>query len=186
MTKKRKAELCDAILLRFDGNKTIHWRDLHGNPKLFNDIILDSDCDENPTPENKYFVIEPLLNFLVADGMLRRKDQDIEGEQSLCLTDKGYSTMKDLKNLGYVTKEKENNKETGWKVVLRYVAIATLIFVSIRFFIDFILPLLQSKPTQSTSPTTQTPKESIPPDTTIHFNQIGKDTIPKQTQPKTK
>ena len=186
MTKKRKAELCDAIILRFDGNKTIFWRDLHGNERLFNDMILDSDCDKEPTAENKYYVIEPLLNLLVADGILRRKDQDIEGEQSLCLTDKGYSTMKDLKNLGYVTKEKENNKETGWKIILRYVAIATLIFVLIRFFIDFILPLFQSKPTQSTSPTTQPPKEAIPPDTTIHLNQTSKDTIPKQVQLKTK
>lgn len=186
MTKKRKAALCDAILLKFDGNKTIYWRDLHGNKKLFNDIILDSDCDEEHTPENKYFVIEPFLNFLVADGMLRRKDQDVEGEQSLCLTDKGYSTMKDLKNLGYVTKEKENNKEIGWKVILRYVAIATLIFVLIRFFIDFILPLFQSKLIQSTSPTTQTPKKVITPDTTIYLNLIGKDTISKQAKSKTK
>ncbi|MBK7886786.1 MAG: hypothetical protein IPJ86_05610 [Bacteroidetes bacterium] len=135
-------------------------RDLHGNPKLFNDMILDSDCDEEPNPDNKYFIIEPLLNFLVADGMLRRKNQDIEGEECLCLTDKGYSTMKDLKNLGYVIKEKENNKETAWKVVLRYVAIATLIFVLTRFFLDFILPQFQSKQTQTASPTTQTPKRS--------------------------
>jgi hypothetical protein len=44
MNLKRKAEICDAIIARFDGNKTIYWKDLHGNQMLFNDLIKDSDC----------------------------------------------------------------------------------------------------------------------------------------------
>jgi hypothetical protein len=129
MTQKRKAALCDAILLKFDGNQTFYWRDLHGDPKLFNDIISDSDCDTEPTPDNKYFVIEPLLNFLVADGMLRRKDQNIEGHQSLCLSDKGYSSMKDLKNLGYVTLAKKKRLNFIWIRVSGGIVIATFLIL---------------------------------------------------------
>jgi hypothetical protein len=156
MTKKRKAELCDAILLKFNGNKTIYWRDLHGDPKLFNDIILDSDCDKEPTPDNKYFVIEPLLNFLVADGILRRKDQDIEGEQSLCLSDKGYSTMKDLKILGYVTLAKKERKKSIWTKVSGGIVVATFLILIYNTWGK------KDKASQNFQPSTNTEQSNTP------------------------
>jgi hypothetical protein len=137
MTKKRKAKICDAILLKFDGDKTIYWKDLHGSKKLFNDIVTDTDSPDGSSPDNKYYVIESHINLLVADGMLRRKDQDKEGSQSLSLSDKGYSTMRDLKNLGYLSKYKENHNEAIWKNVLRWVSIVTLILVLIKFINDW-------------------------------------------------
>jgi len=74
-------------------------------------------------------VLEPLLNLLVADGILRRKDQDIEGQQSLCLTDKGYSTMKDLENLGYNRKATKETKAKIWSIASGTIVVLTFLIL---------------------------------------------------------
>ena len=141
MKRKRKAELCDAIILKFEGNKSFYWDDLHGHKKAFNDIVMDADCgNNNPSPEDKYFkVIEPLVNLLVSDGILKRNNVG-EKDPYLNLTDKGFSTFSDIKELGYITKYKGECKKRIWRIALGMVSIATFILVAIRFYHDFILP----------------------------------------------
>jgi hypothetical protein len=39
MTKRRKAELCDRVILKFTGDKSFFWDDLHGHKKSFNDLV---------------------------------------------------------------------------------------------------------------------------------------------------
>jgi hypothetical protein len=138
-TKKRRAQISDGIIQKFNGNKQIYWKDIHGAKKIFNDLILDTDCEDEPTPDSKYYVIEGLINFLIADEMLIRIDENIEGQQRLKLTDKGYYTMTNIKDSGLYSKYKENCWNVFWKRTLIFVSIATFCFVIIEFVLNFFI-----------------------------------------------
>lgn len=106
MTRTEKAILLDKILLKFEGNKTWTWDGIH-TPEFYKDLNDD------------YFVVENHLNFLIGDGMLTKyRDPDykdlnknFEDYPELSnLTPKGFAVMTDLKNLGYVQKERDRER----------------------------------------------------------------------------
>jgi hypothetical protein len=110
-----KAKLLDKILLKFIGNITIKWSDLQQG--IWDDIA-------------SYHVCENNINFLVGDQMLKR-DNEL---QTLCMTDKGFSTMTDLKNLGYVTKAKKERRDDFIKYGLACITVATFIILCFKTF----------------------------------------------------
>ena len=108
-----KAKLLDKILLKFTGNVTVKWSDLQQG--IWDDIA-------------SYHVCENNINFLVGDQMLKR-DNDL---QTLCMTDKGFATMTDLENLGYVTKAKKESRDDFIKYGLACVTVATFIILCFK------------------------------------------------------
>ena len=110
-----KATLLDKILLKFRGNITVKWSDLQTG--LWDDIATYHVCENN-------------INFLVGDGMLKR-DTVLH---LLSMTDKGFATMTDLDNLGYVTKAKKERNETMIKYIGFCIGVATFILLFFRTF----------------------------------------------------
>lgn len=103
MTKKKKAQICDAIILLFKPGIVIY---LQGNEGLFSYLIEVKDySDKNVS----YVLKDSNIKFLIADGMLDISDEYQKGITSLRLTDKGIATMRDIKNLGYVAEYRNNN-----------------------------------------------------------------------------
>ena len=124
-----KAKLLDKILLKFTGNITVKWSDLQQG--IWDDVA-------------SYHVCENNINFLVGEDMLKR-DNEI---QTLCMTDKGFATMTDLENLGYVKKANKERRDDFVKYGLACITVATFIILCFKTF----------KPTDdksnSTTPTT--------------------------------
>jgi hypothetical protein len=110
-----KAKLLDKILLKFTGNVTIKWSDLQQG--IWDDIA-------------SYHVCENNINFLVGDDMLKR-DNEL---QTLCMTDKGFATMTDLENLGYVTKANKEKRDNILKYGLACITLATFIILCFKTF----------------------------------------------------
>lgn len=125
-----KARLLDNILLKFKGNISVYWANLHGDKKQFSDIHID------------YFIIENNINYLVGDGKLKRND--IGNNEYLTLTDTGFATMTDLDNLGYVTKAKKDKRETIIKYIGFIIAIATFVLLCFRTFIPHLFEQSQT------------------------------------------
>ncbi len=186
MTKKRKAELCDAVILKFTGNKSFFWKDLHGNDYLFNDLVLDSDCDTDTTAYTKYIVLEPIINLLLEDGVLKRMDNESD-KPYLSLTDKGNAINPDIKNRGYLTKYIKERNENRKKNGLAAISVATFIILCFKICNGSF----DNPKTHKIDPTkTRLKKEIIEgkkmPDTTTDLKIISKDTLPKQAQLKNK
>jgi len=116
-----KAKLLDNILLKFKGNISVYWADLHGDKKTFKDI------------HENYSIVENNINFLVGDGKLKRNN--IDNNEYLTLTDTGFATMTDLNNLGYVTKTKTEIKERRIKYIGFGIVIATFIVLIFSTFL---------------------------------------------------
>lgn len=119
-----KSKILDNILLKFKGNISVYWADLHGDKKIFSDIHQD------------YYIVENNINFLVGDGKLKRNN--INNNEYLTLTDTGFATMTDLENLGYVTKARKGRRETKIKYIGFVLAIATFILLCFRTFIPHL------------------------------------------------
>jgi hypothetical protein len=113
---RKKAKLLDKILLKFIGNKSVKWSDLQQG--IWNDI-------------ESYHVCENNINFLIGDQMLERNHI----LQTLSLTDKGFATMTDLENLGYVKKAIRERNEILLKYFLAFITIATFIILCLKTFI---------------------------------------------------
>src|SRR5580692_8994521 len=96
MERMTKAKLCDATLLKFLGNKSFNWNEIH-LPEFY------SDLDDN------YFVVENILNFLIGDGQLQKNFSN--GVEYIRLSEKGWGTMTDLENEGYVARDLKLKKE---------------------------------------------------------------------------
>ena len=111
-----KAKILDSILLKFVGNATIFWKDLQQG--IWDDIA-------------SYHVCENNINFLVGDDMLKR-DTVLE---SLSMTNKGFATMTDLDNLGYVKKATKERQETFLKYGLAFVTVSTFVILCLKTFI---------------------------------------------------
>ena len=92
MTKIEKAEICDDILRRFQGNGAIYWASLRA---------------EFAQNMHLYYVTESNINFLIAEGMIER---DLTGA-ALNLTERGFATLAEIETLGYVAKENERLNE---------------------------------------------------------------------------
>jgi hypothetical protein len=112
----KKARLLDNILLKFWGNVTLTWADIQNG--AWNDIATYDDCENN-------------INFLVGDGMLKR-DTTLH---TLVTTDKGFATMTDLKNLGYVTKAKKERLDNSIKYLAFGLAIGTFFILVYNNFV---------------------------------------------------
>lgn len=110
-----KAKLLDKILLKFAGNATVKWIDLQQG--IWDDIA-------------SYHVCENNINFLVGDGMLKR-DDDIH---TLRTTDKGFATMTDLENLGYVTMANKERRSDFIKYGTACITVATFIILCFKTF----------------------------------------------------
>ncbi len=167
MKKKRKAELCDAIIAKFKGDVSHKWTDLHGKDYLFNDLILDSECEGEPTKQKKYSILQPIINFLLDEGVLRRNDVG-KPTAFLNLTDKGNAIYGDFKSLGYVTKRKEIVRKRNWQIFLGFISISTFIMVGFRFYNDFmqrqnktVQPIMEIKQDKNILDSVQTNKDSI-------------------------
>lgn len=117
-----KAKILDGILQRFSGNVTISWESLR---------------EEFKDDMNTYYILEKNINFLVGDGMLKR-DTTLH---TLCMTDKGFATMTDPKNLGYLVKTKRERTESRVKYIAFSVTIATFL---ILLYNNLIAPKLNS------------------------------------------
>jgi hypothetical protein len=117
-----KAKILDGILQKFSGNVTISWESLREEFK--NDM-------------NKYYILENNINFLVSDGMLKR-DTILH---TLCMTDKGFATMTDPKNLGYLVKAKKERTESRVKYIAFSLTISTFL---ILLYNNLIAPKLNS------------------------------------------
>ena len=110
-----KAKLLDSILLKFTGNVTIKWSDLQQG--IWDDIA-------------SYHVCENNINFLVGDQMLKRDTQ----LETLSMTDKGFATMTDLENLGYVKKATKEKRDDFIKYGLACITVATFIILCFKTF----------------------------------------------------
>lgn len=133
-----KAKILDDILQRFSGNVTISWESLR---------------EEFKHDMNKYYILENNINFLVGDGMLKR-DTTLH---TLCMTDKGFATMTDPKNLGYLVKAKKERIESRVKYIAFFVTIATFL---ILLYNNFISPRLNSTKSSSTPLTATSAKQN--------------------------
>jgi hypothetical protein len=111
-----KAKLLDQILLKFAGNITIKWSDLQQG--IWNDIATYHVCENN-------------ITFLIGEGQLKR-DTEL---RTLSMTDKGFATMTDLKNLGYAKQSYTKRQEKTLRNVLACVTIATFVILCLRTFI---------------------------------------------------
>jgi hypothetical protein len=103
----QKAKILDAILLKFVGNRTFTWTQLQNG--AFGDI-------------GNYHLIENNINFLIGEGHLRRNEIE---PQSLTLTDKGFATMTDLPNLGYVVSAKKERRKNAFKALSGIILVAS-------------------------------------------------------------
>lgn len=123
MTKMEKAQICDNILRRFQGNGSVAWENLR--TELAHDM-------------HQYYVTENNINFLIADDMLRR---DLTGGL-LNLTEKGFATLAELDTLGYVAREKEQQEAESQSLQKlrtdRGIQIAILIISEIALVISLI------------------------------------------------
>jgi hypothetical protein len=88
MKRMEKATICDSILRQFQGNGAIYWEKLR---------------EEFKANMHDYHVTENNINFLIADGMLKRNNS----LECLNLTEKGFATLAEIDTLGYVAKENE-------------------------------------------------------------------------------
>ena len=112
--KTDKAKMLDDILKRFSGNITITW---------------DSLREEFKDDMDKYYILENNINFLVGDGILKR-DTTLH---TLCMTDKGFATMTDPENLGYVPKAKKETRDNRIKNIAFVITIATFLVLCYNF-----------------------------------------------------
>lgn len=179
MSKKRKAELCDAVILKFKGDQSFFWKDLHGNQYLFNDLVLDSDCDTDTTPNTKYFVIQPILNLLLEDGVLKRMDNDSQSPY-LSLTDKGNAIYPDIKNRGYVTKYIKERNENLKKNGLAFVSIATFLILCFKTYHEW--PAEQSENKTSTVDSSSIKTDSIARADSLYIKQLIQDSATKKNK----
>ena len=83
-----KAVICDNILRRFQGNGAVRWEGL--KKEFAHDM-------------HQYHVVENNINYLIAEGMVRRHPS----LEILHLTEKGFATLAEIDTLGYVAKENE-------------------------------------------------------------------------------
>lgn len=129
MTKKRKAELCDAIILEFYGDKSFTWHpQLHGPEKKLNHLVNDSDCHNGTDADAKYFVLQPLINLLLEDGVLQRMLNNTQ-EAYVCLTDKGNAMLPYLNHRGYVTMARKERRKTLWVYISGTLVVATFLIL---------------------------------------------------------
>lgn len=150
VNKKRKAELCDAIILEFYGDKSFAWHQLHGAEKKFNHLVKDSDCDKGTDADAKYFVLQPLINLLLEDGVLQRMLNNTP-EAYVCLTDKGNAMLPYLNHRGYVTMYKKENKKNLWIYISGGLIIATFLILIYNTWIKQLL--FSSQPNNTATPT---------------------------------
>ncbi len=88
MDRMERAIMCDDILRRFKRNKAVYWQDLR---EEFKDNM------------ERYHLIENQINYLIADNMIKRNfTMNLDGRESLTLTERGFVTFADIENLGYV------------------------------------------------------------------------------------
>jgi hypothetical protein len=160
MTKKRKAELCDAVILKFEDDKSFFWNDLHGHKKSFNDLILDSDCDKGTDPDSKYYVVQPIINLLLEDGILKRMDEQTP-RPYLSLTDKGNAIYPDIKHRGYATKYKKERNKSIWVVISGIIIIATFLLLIYNTFFNHKQIKVMPQKSDTATPQSSTRHEAI-------------------------
>ena len=189
MTKKRKAELCDGVIKKFYGDCSYFWRDLHGNNYEFNDLVLDSDCKEDTSPNTKYFVIQPIINLLLEDGVLQRMDNK-SIDPYLSLTDKGNAMLPYLNHRGYVTIIRRGKRKSVWIFFSGAIIVAT--FLILIYDTWFNPKYLKSNPQSSDTTVRQTNiLHETPLDTNKEFAKkdsglVTTDTTSKQNLQPTK
>ena len=115
MDRLERAIMCDDILRRFAGNKTITWTELR---KEFED----GKGGYRPI----YYQTENRIKFLLGEGML---DQ---GGEMLFLTNKGFATLAEIDEYGYEAiendKVKEKRSQNSMNLLNLAIQIAILIF----------------------------------------------------------
>jgi hypothetical protein len=181
MNRKRKAELCDAVILKFEGDKSFFWNDLHGHKKSFNDLILDSDCDKGTDPDSKYYVVQPIINLLLEDGILKRMDEQTP-RPYLSLTDKGNAIYPDIKHRGYTTKYKKERKKSMWVGFSGVIIVCTfLLLIYNTFFNPKQIKIIQQNGDTTMSKSNKVPelilepkKQSAKPDSSHGIDTTSK------------
>lgn len=89
LTKMINEIICDNILRKFEGNKSISW-----------DRLKDKDFYYNIDPD--FYVVEEHINFLIKDRTLREVDSAVS------LTTKGWFILTNAEKVGYVARRIEN------------------------------------------------------------------------------
>jgi len=161
MKKKRTAKICDGVLEKFRGNKSFDWDTMHD--KSFYGSI-----------DDEYFEVENVINLLLGQGVNELEEYEHDGKTYVRLTKKGFYTISDLKNEGYVAKWNEKWREKAWKKFVAIITIFTFILVGYRFYRDFIGTKQRS--VQSTSSTDTITARKI-----ITAPKIVKDTMSVDT-----
>jgi|GEM_PF-4346051 hypothetical protein len=162
MDRMRKAIVCDAIITKFRGNKSFNWDEIHSE-EFFK--IIDGD----------YFVVENQLNFLLGEDLLEKytiKEEYgihsyLHDREYIRLTPKGFATLGDIENMGYVGKEKEyQGKKRLDKLTLYgvYGGIVVSIIIS-------VVPIMFAKKTSTQKQSSMTVKVDTTHKDTIQFKQ---------------
>jgi hypothetical protein len=96
--------------------------------------------------------MENLLNHLLGDGVKELEEYEFNGTIYIRLSKKGFYTISDLENEGYVSKWRKEKREKIWKYFLGAITISTFLVVGFRFYRDFLnsksaaaLPINQTK-----------------------------------------
>jgi len=103
-----KAKALDKVLLEFTGNVTIDWRK-----------------ETEFKTKREYHLWENNINVLIGEGLLRKDTQTYK----LCMTEKGFGVMTDLKNFGYTGKAKSLLFEKIKNIVLLIVSVSTFLIL---------------------------------------------------------
>lgn len=90
--------MLDAILRKFEGNKTFTWRQMH-------------EKDWHNQFHSDFFVVENMIKYLVADSALQRIEQPGGWGDYYKLSDRGFAMLGDVVNDSYLARYNERVKQ---------------------------------------------------------------------------
>ena len=149
ISKKRQAEIRDAVLKKFQGDKTWIWNDTISKEWY-------SDIDKN------VYHIENALKHLIGEDYIKSDNggRDDRSSTKLKLSNKGWSFLSEINRVGYVVQFKKNRNKMIWSILTGIIVIATFC-LTIRQ--DFFIKNIQTNSADKT-PTNQ---DTIKNDTVI-------------------
>ncbi|MEO5978629.1 MAG: hypothetical protein ABIS36_19545 [Chryseolinea sp.] len=117
--------ICDNILRKFEGNKSISWERLKDKEFYFN---IDPD----------FHVVQEHINFLIKDRTLREVDAAVS------LTTKGWFILTNAEKVGYVARRIENaqweKSERDRRIALLWAAAiaaaAIVSWIAVKFILN--------------------------------------------------
>ncbi len=124
--------MLDAILRKFEGDKTFTWRQIH-EPKWYMAF------------HNDFSVVENMIRHLIAEDALRRIEKPDNWDDEYKLSDRGFAMLGDIKNDSYLARYEEKKEQATYSSdAMKYAKCAMWASI-IGVAATIVIAILQSK-----------------------------------------